>query len=274
MIRESLYFTFAGRPSTDFNIYNVSLGDGLYEEPLTAGKTISNVKVPNNPIPYFHSIERDTLSFPVRFYFDEGFNNELIKEVVNWLDVDYFEPLAFSSNFDQIYYAMPVEGITEIHNGLEQGYLELTMKCNSPFKYSPVITNGWYDFSFEHDPNSKKFSHRACSCGCSSSPSSISIYNLGDFELKPVFHIEKVWDGEIQIENTSVFNQTFLLSNLKDGEKITIDCNREFIETNLKNTYRHNDSNETFIRIPKGKNKLLIIKGSCRIRVDYEYTYK
>ncbi|MEB5480777.1 phage tail family protein [Shouchella clausii] len=277
MIRESLYFRFNGKDSREFSLLNVSLGEGLYEEPLTGNRVIKKQQVPDNPIPYVIGVEREPMSFQLRFYFNQGFDDKLIREILSWLDVEYYAPLSFSSNFDYVYYAMPVDDLRLIHNGLKEGYVELTMECNSPYRYSPVLSTGWLDFTHENEPPPP---YDPCKCRLCrrveyvEAEHELTIDNPGDFDIKPFIQIKKKWDGDIKIENLSVFNQTMILSNLKDGEVITIDCDKEYVETNLPNTYRHNDFNEVYLSIPYGRAKKIKVIGSCHIRIDYEYIYK
>ena len=75
MIRESLYFSFADRRSTDFGIMNVSISGGLYEEQVAANKSIEEVFVPGNDRPYFLGVKKDPLQFQLHFYFEEKYND-------------------------------------------------------------------------------------------------------------------------------------------------------------------------------------------------------
>lgn len=277
MIRESLHFRFDGRDSHEFSLLNVSVGEGLYEEPLIGNRIINKKNVPGNPISYVTSVEREPMRFPLRFYFKDGFNDDLIQEIIKWLDVEYYAPLSFSSNFDRVYYAMPVDDMQLVHNGLKQGYVELTMECNSAYRFSPTRTTGWLDFTHEVEPPPP---YDPCKCRICrridyvEAEHEFTLNNPGDLDVKPFIQIKKKWDGDIKIENLSVYNQIMILSNLKDGEVITIDCDKEYIETNLPNTYRYKDFNDVYLSIPYGKNKSIRVTGSCHIRVDYEYIFK
>lgn len=252
MIRESLYFMFDNRRSIDFNITNVSISNGLYDEPLMARKSIVEEKIRGNDKPYFVETEKEPLSFQLRFVFSDSYNDSLISEIVQWLDVDYYKPLSFSENMDRIYYAMPIDDITLIHNGLKQGYVTLNIRCDSPYSYSPEISTPYYDVS-----NGDKI---------------IEINNLGNKHLKPEIFITKIGNGDLKITNLSRANSEFIFVNLVDSENIYIHCHNEIIESNFVNVYRYDSFNENYLSLPFGLNKLKI-EGSCMIKFRYQYKF-
>lgn len=249
MIRESLYFSYAGRKSTDFGIINISITDGLYDEQIVSNKTINEFSVRGNPKPYLVDVSTMPKQFQLRFYFEEKWNDDLIDEIIRWLNVDYYEPLFFSEDIDKIFYAMPIEGINLIHNGLKQGYLTLTMRCDSPYCYSPVFTKGWFK-----------------------NQSQISIYNLGHYSIYPELWIQKVGDGDLIINNLSNENREFKLVNLMDKEVVYFDCENEIIETSLSNTSRYDDFNDNFLCLPYGNN-VLNISGEANLKFRFRYIY-
>ncbi|WJV20680.1 phage tail family protein [Rossellomorea marisflavi] len=252
MIRESLYFSFAGRKSTEFPIINVSLGSGLFEEPLTSPKSIVETSVSGNNTPYFQRVKRDPLTFSLRFGFTEPWNDEMIDDIIRWLDVDYYEPLYFSPNIDRIFYAMVIDSIEQVHNGLKEGYVNLNIRCNGSYKYSPEISTPIYEIE-ESDI--------------------IEIENLGHLPVLPIIYIQKVGDGSITIENLSTSDEVFSLKNLKNGEELKIDCEARIIETNQLGLQRYNDFNDNYLEISYGYNEF-IVKGQCKIKLEYQFLYK
>ncbi|MGD7047096.1 phage tail protein [Rossellomorea marisflavi] len=252
MIRESLYFSFAGRKSTEFPIVNVSLGSGMFEESLTSSKSIVETSVAGNNVPYFQRIKREPITFSLRFAFTEPWNDEMIDEVIRWLDVDYYEPLFFSSNIDRIYYGMIVDSIEQIHNGLSEGYVNLNVRCNGAYKYSPEITSPIYEIDNED---------------------LIEIVNTGHLPTSPLIFIQKIGDGSLTIENLSSTDEVFFIKDLKDNEQLTIDCESRRIETNLENVNHYDDFNDNYIELSVGYNEYRII-GDCRIKFEYQFLYK
>jgi len=255
MLRESLYFSFANRKSIDFGIYNVGISDGLFEEQISYNKTINEKRVRGNDKPYFIDITREPKQFQLRFAFDDTFNDDLIDEILRWLNVDFYQPLFFSENIDRVFYAMPIDNINLIHNGLKNGYVNLNMRCDSPYSYSHYKTTHWYDFSSNLQDKI------------------IQINNKGHFSIKPEIWINKIGDGDIEIINYSNGLETFKLTGLKDQEEIYVDCENEIIETNLPNTYRYDNFNDSYLELVYGKNTLKVV-GEAKIKFQYRYIYQ
>lgn len=258
MIRESLYFSFANRKSTDFGIYNVSISDGgLYEEQITANKSINEITVRGNDKPYFINVQKEPKTIQLRFSFLETWNDDLIDEVIRWLNVDFYQPLCFSENLDRVYYAMPLDGINLIHNGLKHGYLNLTMRCDSPYSYSHDQVTEWYDFT-TGNPFKKDI---------------LTIENYGHFPIKPEIWIQKVGDGDLTINNLSYANnKEFKFTGLKDGEELYVDCENEYIETNLPDTYRYDDFSDNYLELDYGNN-VLKVTGSAKLKFGYRFIF-
>ncbi|MNC29823.1 Phage tail protein [compost metagenome] len=144
-IRDSLFFSFAGKKSVDYGIYNVNLDSGMQEEPLSASREIVEETTTGRDRPYFQRIKRDTLKFTVNFAFMETWDADKINEVTRWLTShDYYQELYFTNEDgiapEKIYYALVVDDPVIIHNCLKQGYIRLTFRCDSPNAYSPTYS--------------------------------------------------------------------------------------------------------------------------------------
>jgi phage-related protein len=270
LIRESLYFTFAGRKSSEFGILNVSVSDGLYSETFMASRTINEVKIRGREKPYFFEVNKEPLSFQLSFSFKEGWDNKLIAEVERWLDVDFYQPLSFSENFDKVYYVMPVESTELLHNGLKQGYITLTMRCDSPYSYgrdhvTPLYTcidtkGGTFATPYQFIPDDKV------------DGTFIEIFNYGQKDILPFITIQKDGDGDIIVRNMSRANSVMTFSSLLDGETVSINGENEIIETSLPNTWRYNNFNDYYLPFFVGKN-IIKVEGNCKIKFQYRYKY-
>jgi len=254
MIRESLYFSFDGIKSTNFPIVNIKVDDGLYNESVSTAKTI-NESYPRGAFkPYFFGVQKQPKEFDLAFAFLEPWNDQLIDEVIRWLNVDDYRKLFFEADIDRVIYAMPVTDINVMHNGLKQGYLVLTVRCDSAYSYSHTKMTPTYNM-LEVDEERDE-----------------DIINLGHFDMYPDIEIAKVGDGDLSIFNMSDGNKEFKFTDLKDGERIYVDCMNEIIETSLEDTNRYDNFNDEYLTLIYGKNRLKI-KGSCRIRFIYQYIF-
>ncbi|MED3562239.1 phage tail protein [Bacillus xiapuensis] len=270
MIRESLYFTFAGIKSTEFGIWNVSISDGLYSEPFMASRSINEVKIRGRDKPYPFEVNKEPLSFQLSFLFSEGWDDELISKVQSWLDVDFYQPLSFSENLIKVYYAMPVDTSELTHNGIKQGYITLTMRCDSPYSYSRDIVSPWY--KSVHINGGSFITPYLWSDNETKYDKSLEIINKGDKDILLEIFIEKNGDGDITVINTSRANSVMKFTSLLDGEKIHIDGENQIIESNLPNIWRYDDFNDFYLPLYKGKN-VIQVEGDCLIKFQYRYKF-
>lgn len=251
-IMESINFSYAGKYSSDFGIYNVSMSSGLYEETFMGSRSISETKVVGSSKPIFHRIEQEPLKFKLTFAFKDTWDDKLIREVARWLNQSYYKPLFFSEQPDRIFYCLPVDDISLIHNGLKQGYLSITMRCDSHYSYTPIVKSPVYDFSRTEQEKV------------------ITINNYGDLVCKPEVFVTKIGNGDITIRNLSNLGEEFKFTGLLDGESLYIDCDREHIETSLVNTYRYDNFNNKYIRLPENTECYLEVEGSAQIQFRYQ----
>lgn len=148
MIKKSEYFIFNNIPSSDFGILNVSVTSGMQEEPFVSNRTILEDKVRGRNKPYFYGIEEDPLEFKVTFAFEDVWDFDKIRAVARWLTSSKeYKPLIFSDYVERIFYAVFIDESTVVHNSLNQGYVELNVRCNSPYSYSPLYLSKIYDWN-------------------------------------------------------------------------------------------------------------------------------
>jgi phage-related protein len=254
-IRESLYFTYAGISSTTYGITNVSISTGLYEEPFLSSRSIREQKIRGNDKPYFQEIEGSPLQISITFAFDDVWDDAKIREVARWLGSQtYYQPLHFSENPNRIFYCLAVDDSSLIHNGLKQGYVQMTMRCDSPYSYSPTYTSQLYDYSANVAGGTK-----------------LEFTNEGDLPLKPEIWITKVGVGDVSIFNESNGNIEFKFTSLDDTEMVYVDNENEYIESDkVPITYRYSNFNNNYLKLFRGKSVLNIV-GNCKIQLRYKY---
>ncbi|WP_345806673.1 phage tail domain-containing protein [Bacillus pumilus] len=262
MIRESQYFIFNHIRSTDMGVANVNTDGGLQEENFLAGKTVSETFIKGRTVPIVDSITYEPYEVSLNFYVDqnikEGFykNRNLtqkkLREIASWLSVTDYSPLAFSSNLDIIYYAMPVNPIDLVHNCSEDGYVRLTMKV-LPFKFGVKVASPWIDPS-KHQDNI------------------IKLDNKGDLDIPLSMEIKKIGNGNIKITNLSSYRNPFSFDGLMDNEIVKIDSVKEILESSVSGYECYEQSNENFIVLGKGQNRIKV-EGACLIRFNYRFKY-
>lgn len=255
-IKEKIYFNYDGIWSSDFDLLHVTTDNGLFEETLTASRNIIETKVKGRDKPHFAGFEDSPLEFDLMLAFENGFDRTSLDNVLSWLYQDYYKPLYFEDMEDRIYYCTPVGDSTIVHTGFGEGYIKISMRCNSPFVYSPVIVSQFYNF--ENSVNG-----------------TVSIFNDGVGKLYPEISIQKVGAGSILIHNINNGGEEFAIANLTDGEDIYINTEKEIIETDLSSlgVYRYNDQTGKFTVLSEGQNILEIV-GRCRIQFRYQFKYR
>ncbi|MFJ7648596.1 distal tail protein Dit [Lysinibacillus sp. NPDC097279] len=133
---ESVHFMYDNISSKDMGVYIGWSSGNLFEENFLPQRRIIEKKIANNETPYFQRVEHDPLSFKLSFYLDDWVNEHDLRKIARWLFQPYYKPLVFDHNPNRVMYAL-VEGDSRlIHNGLKQGYVELAIRCDSPYSYS------------------------------------------------------------------------------------------------------------------------------------------
>ena len=245
---QALNFSYDGKKSVDYGIINVNYSTGLYEETFLPERNIIETKVRENKKPYFQGLEYSPLTLKLKFAFTDTWNDNKIREIARWLgNQEYYKPLYFDNDINRIFYCIYVGEPKIIHNGLKQGYLEIEMRCDSPYSYSSFYTSELY-----------------------TSPAQIKITNGGDTSIYPEISITKIGAGDLSIVNQTNGNQEFKFTSLVDAESLYVDCENEYIETDLSGTYRYDNFNNNYLELVTGENTLNIT-GDCSIQFRYRF---
>ncbi|MFS1518492.1 distal tail protein Dit [Bacillus sp. SCS-151] len=251
-IRSSLDFQYDGIKCSDMGLISISPSSGLYKESFLPTREIREIQVKDNPFPFFQGFDYKPLDIPVTCYFEETYNENKIREVSRWLMKDFYKQLIFDQQPDKIYYAMVSQDSEEIHNGLKQGYVTLTFRCDSPYSFSSIYETEMY---------------------INNGSGSLQFENNGDLILKPKFIIEKTNDnGDISFLNVTNGGQEMKFTEITKGEVLTVDCSHNDIETDVPGTYRYSNHNKYFMEFGIGNNEL-ILTGDFKYKFFYEYTF-
>lgn len=254
-IKDKLYFNYDGVWSNEFNLMHVVLDSGMFEETLMASRSILESTTKGNYKPFFSGIEESPLSFEMNIAFENKYTDKNLDDIIRWLFSDYYKPLYFEGKEDRIFYCMPDGDSFLTHNGLSEGYITITMRCNSPNLYSPVYYTPLYTII----DNSKK---------------AIDVYNNGHYVIYPEISIEKIGDGKITIISKNNGDAIFDVNNIKTGEQIYINCEKEIIQSDsLTNKHKYDDVFGEYPKLSYGRNTFEIV-GNCKIQFRYQARYK
>lgn len=248
-IKDKLYFNYNGVSSKDFGLKAVDLSSGLYEETFVASRNIEETKPSGRATSIFHGITEEDRSFELILAFDNGFTEDKLESIMNWIFTDYYKPLYFDNNSDRVVFAMMTGDSNIVHNGMQEGYFTVNVKTNSPYIYSNL--------------KSESFNQTA----------PLKITNNGHEDTYPYFKIEKIGDGDLKI-NVGGYN--VLIANLKNGENIEIDTLREIIKTDLVGQYRYDNvrvGELGDLMLKKGE-QTYSVEGDANISLEYREVYK
>lgn len=263
-IKSSQYFSFADEISSIYNIINVNLNANMQDEPSST-RTIIEQKIRGRTKPYFQGLEYEPKTIHITAAFTTPFDNESIQRACRWLcSPTYYKPLFFSDEPHKIYYALVVEDFKLIHNCLSEGYLDITFRCNDYYAYSPYY---YREYDFSNNTNGIM----------------INFDNLGDVAIFPEMWIQKTGDGDLE-SDLSIINYNdagrefkFLTNKtnqvgLVNNEKLYIDNENRYIETDLTDMYRYDSFNHNYLKLLPGRNSLLI-KGRFKLKLRWQYKF-
>lgn len=252
---DSLGFHYNGRHSSEFGVYMVSLSSGLNKTPYLANKKILSEKIVGNLTPYTFGVDYDSLEFKlVLACIDEKWTDDRRREIARWLDTSAHEEFYADDTPDKYYYFQYQGGVELSHNGLGDGYIEITMLNDSPYAYSPIQERR---YDLEHIKT----------------PTVIEFENMGDDLVYPEMWIYNVNKGDLTIRNLSNGGKDFKFTNIVNKETIYVDNQHRHIETDLTLTYRYDNFNNNYLELVRGVNRLEVT-GACHLSFKYQYLIK
>jgi phage-related protein len=253
-INDSIGFFYDGEYSEDYGIKNVMIGSGMYDEQFVSGIAINETSVKGSDEPMFHSLDESPREFEMYLAFDKGFDNFKLDNIIRWLYKGYYRPMSMKNSPDKIMHCMPVGDSRIVHNGLKEGYLQITMRTKSSKFESPLVITEPYDLS----TNVNGYT--------------ISIMNDGHTSVYPELSIKKIGIGNITITKDS---EIFEIRDLTDQEDIYINSEKEMIETDIVGVYRYDNIIGDFhdLEMKVGNNDFFI-EGTCEITFRYREKYR
>lgn len=251
-IKDKIYFNLGGVGSDQFGLIHIVTDNGMYDEVFVATRDLNETKIRGNSKPMLHSVEESPIEFEMSIAFEDKFTDSNIDAVIRWLFVDHYRPLYFEGREDRVYMAMIIGSPRIIHNGVNEGYFTVNVRCDSSQIYSPFITS-----NLETVTGTKE----------------ISVMSDSHFDVYPEISIKKTGVGHITIESLDDYGNIFEVRDLTNMEDIYINCEKEIIETDLLGTYRYNNIVGDFPRLLFGLNRFKIT-GDCTIQFRYKNKYR
>ena len=252
-MREYIDIVYDGVLLSEKNGIQINDSTGAFTEDFLANKRIIEEKIRGRDEPYFFGVERDCISFPLAFYFDELMTEERKREIARLLDHDTYKPLYAKDNPQRIYYAMCINTPQQIHNGIQMGYFTFEFRTSSPYAFSPVYIDR-YDLI--DNTNGEK----------------ITFNNKGDVVCKPVFEVTMLEDGDFSIRNLSNMGDEIKFTDLQADETVIIDCSQRDIDSDV--TDRYNNFNDEFLSFREHSKNHLLVHGKCILKIKYQFKWK
>lgn len=251
-IKDKLHFNFDGVWSSEYNLIHVVTDSGMFEETLVASRDLVETKVRGSDKPLLQKIDTTPLEFDMTIAFEGVYTDDDLNNVIRWLFTNQYKPLYFEGKEDKIYMCIAIGDPHIYHNGLNQGYFTLHMRCDSPNVYSPSITT-----DAEEIINS----------------GIITLINDGHSDIFPEISFLKKGVGNIIIESLDDGGNIFEIRDLTDLEDIYINCEKEIIETDAIGVCRYDNIIGEFPRLLYGENRFKIT-GNCEIQFRYKNKYR
>jgi len=254
LIKSSLYFIYNNINSQDMGVLNCSVDSGLYEEPFFGTFNILQETIRGRTKPYYFGKQVDQKELNLTLSLPENFSDEQLREIARWLGTpDFFCPMQFSEDPEKIYFCILNSDSSVFHNGMN-GYIKISMLCDSCYCYSPVYVSPLYDLS-SNTINGQE----------------ISITNSGDVDAYSIITIQVINGGSFSIVNKSNGGELIGFTQIGDLETLTINTENESVQSDLPLTYRLDNmsSSSKFILLKRGISRLQVY-GNVKIQFKYE----
>lgn len=208
---ESNFFTFDGQSSQAYNLIQTPNIKGLYREVLVGNKLIRENEIEGRDEPYFFKTKRRPLTFTLTFSLLEGtFTRTQLKEIQEWLFKDDYKLLVLDGSPSVFYYVIITGEPEWFHNGLNQGFFSVTVRCNAPYGFTSLVTT----------PTASLTDNLGGTV--------LEYENTGSIDVRPNIFITKTGeDGSVLFENQN--NGTKFEVDMINGESIEVDGKNKIV---------------------------------------------
>lgn len=252
----STQFEYDGINSDVMGVSLISVDNNLVEMPFGYKKSLRKEKIPFKNKHYFFGYDSEPLQLKITIgkLNDDDLEwtyDERIK-LVQWFYQDGYKPFVSLDNPEVVYYCMPIDDSLRYDNRLMQGYVTMTLECNSPFASSPT-----YIDTYDYQINTNNILNIENKC---------NVFK----NYSPEIQIEMTNDTSFTITNLTNSGQVFQFSGLNVGETIYINNEMKQIISSLPNTYRLGNFNKDWLQLVQGINQLQIT-GNVKVTIRCTY---
>ena len=244
-------FTYDGVSSKEMGVTQVSVGNGLFEDSMMSTRTLEAETVRNRDSAYLKHVTREMISIEMTLYFDKGFDLRRLDKVRSWFDKDYYKPFYFDEMPDRIVWALLESDMRLTHDG-NQGYFTVSLRANSSYWHTPVVATEYPESGV----------HQLINNGVGVSYPVYELYANSNITESNPFRLKNIRT-----------NEEMVVTEMAQGEKITIDTTNESVGSSLPNIYRYDSWNENYVVLATGNN-LLEMEGDAHVVIKYRERYR
>ena len=258
MAFSALSFIYDGISSESFDIFLCNMDTGVQKNDGGGNVKIITDKTPKMDYSYCFGVEyEDPLEFTLTFASTTPKTREEISFINNWLigKPTYRKLQIVQDDMMDIYY-----------NCIMNDF-EISSFGNAPFAFSCTVVcdRGWgmkkgYPFEYTVNDNYLELSHMNLS------HTNQPTYPIISFTTNSA-------NAKVSIKNVTNNNWETIFQGLSNGEKITLDNQKERIKSSL-DLNRLNNFNLHWFELLPGVNKIIIQGNISKVSIQYDYIRK
>lgn len=252
-------FIINGVNSSDIGLNGVSIirtDGGMFNSAYMGGLDIVEETVPYRTNPVFYRVQRRPIEFSLKFSFLEDlWTPDRLYEFASHFSSDTYVEFQTCDDLGKYYYVLCPNQSDITTNGMQQGWVELTLRTNASHAWSTI-----YEDQYDLSNNT--------------STQMIQLKNLSNISKYGFLYPEI----EIKLLDTST---GFSLKNYNDGGRIVSFTGLNLLETIYLNgdrkeiisstgLYRYNNWNKNWLRLPVGTSNIEVT-GKCLITTRMRY---
>jgi phage-related protein len=246
-------FIYDGINSKDMGVTIVRVNDGMIESNFGINRNIIEEQIQGRDKPYFYGFKNQPINIPITLALAN--NNDLLtfekrQELVKWLFKDDYKIFQTEDNLNICYYVVFEGDSRRFDNSLEQGYINLNLRTDTPFAYLYPNYYKFFDLSANENTVDIVLENNS---------------NVKEY-IYPIIEIVSMGSSEFKIKNITTDDNEFIVSNIGTSEIININNDTKRVLSDIPNTYRLSNCNKKWVRLKQGNNTLTIT-GKCLFAV-------